>query len=154
MYLLDTCVCVDFMRGRLPSARQIFASEPPNSFKIPAIVAAELYYSAERSTRPEATHRSVAAFLSPFDIVAFDATCTFAYGNIRSALERAGQSIGHNDLLIAATALANQAILVTNNVGEFKRVPGLSLESWHETELPHLPDGSAPNRHARASECV
>ena len=73
-------------------------------------------------------------FTLPFEVLPFDSDCAHAYGRIRCQLERAGKKIGHNDLLIAATALANNAVLVTNNVDEFKRVPGLSLECWYEME--------------------
>ena len=62
----------------------------------------------------------------------FDSDCAREYGRIASLLERSGKKIGHNDLFIAATALANNAVLVTNNMDEFKRVPGLSLECWYE----------------------
>ena len=138
MYLLDTCICVDFMRGKIPYATQIFKSERPGAFKIPAIVAAELFYGAQKSVNPPRTLRTVEAFLLPFDIVPFDSTCTFTYGHIRRQLEKKGMSIGHNDLLIAATALATQSVLVTNNVKEFKRIPGLSLESWYEVDVDEL----------------
>ncbi|MFZ3193485.1 MAG: PIN domain-containing protein, partial [Moraxellaceae bacterium] len=63
-------------------------------------------------------------------VVDFDAEAALRYGEIRAALKRAGQLIGDNDLLIAAHALALDAILVTNNTREFERVGGLKLENW------------------------
>ena len=68
----------------------------------------------------------------PFVVLPFDSDCAREYGRTRALLERSGKKIGHNDLFIAATALANNAVLVTNNMDEFKRVPGLSLECWYE----------------------
>lgn len=65
----------------------------------------------------------------------FDSLCAQAYARVRTRLEKAGTLIGPNDLIIAATALAHQGILVTRNVDEFSRVPGLSVESWHEVEV-------------------
>ena len=88
-----------------------------------------------RSTRrAEKARWLVDEFTLPFEVVPFDSKCAHAYARIRGELEMTGKKIGPNDLLIAATALANNAVLVTNNVDEFKRVPGLSLECWYEME--------------------
>ena len=84
----------------------------------------------EKSANPRAAREAVEEFLLPFQVVPFDWRCANEYGKIRAALERQGKAIGGNDMLIAATALANDAVLVTNNVREFKRVPGLSLEHY------------------------
>ena len=77
----------------------------------------------------------VESFLLPFEIVPFGEKSARVYGRLRGDLESKGMTIGPNDLLIAATALAYGAVLVTNNVREFKRVPGLSLEEWDEVAL-------------------
>ena len=73
-------------------------------------------------------------FLSPFKIAPFDSRCAEHYGRIRATLASRGKTIGPNDLLIAATALANGAVLVTRNAREFQRVPGLTVEVWDEAE--------------------
>lgn len=135
MYLLDTCICVDFLRGRQPRAYELLQRSDPKLFKIPAVVAAELAVGAAKSTSPTKTRWTVEQFLAPFEVVPFDESCALVYGEIRAQLEREGRAIGQNDLLIAATALTYGAVLVTNNVDEFKRVPGLSLESWQEVDL-------------------
>lgn len=135
MYLLDSCICIDFLRGRQPRAYELLQKSDPKLFKIPAIVAAELAVGAEKSTNPTKTRWAVEQLLAPFEIVPFDESCALVYGGVRAQLEHEGRSIGQNDLLIAATALAYGAVLVTNNVEEFKRVPGLSLESWQEVDL-------------------
>ncbi|MEQ3251496.1 type II toxin-antitoxin system VapC family toxin [Eggerthella lenta] len=132
MYLLDSCICIDFLRGRLPYAYDLMRNSDPRLFKIPAIVEGELLVGVEKSSRPEKARWLVDEFTLPFDVLPFDSDCAREYGRIRALLERSGKKIGHNDLFIAATALANNAVLVTNNVDEFKRVPGLSLECWYE----------------------
>jgi tRNA(fMet)-specific endonuclease VapC len=69
-------------------------------------------------------------FLEPFDIVPFSDGATSTYASIRATLESRGNIIGPNDLLIAATVLSYNGILVTNNVREFGRVPDLKIENW------------------------
>lgn len=135
MYMLDSCVCIDFMRGRLPLGYDVLKRSDPRLFKIPAIVEAELRFGAEKSLNPSGNRLLLETFLAPFEIIAFDSPCAAAYARIRMELESAGTPIGPNDMLIAATALANEAVLVTNNIREFKRIPGLSLESWSECRL-------------------
>lgn len=135
MYMVDTNIWVDFLRGRLSYGLQLMKSSEPTLFKVPAIVEAELLHGAEKSKRPEYNRFCVEKLLSPFDIVPFCSKCAHAYGKLRTDLERNGACIGPNDLLIAATALVHGATLVTNNVNEFKCVSGLSLESWGEEDF-------------------
>ena len=70
------------------------------------------------------------ALLAPLEILPFDDKAIWAYGDLRSNLERKGASIGAIDTMIAAHTLALDAILVTNNSKEFARVDGLRLENW------------------------
>lgn len=134
MYILDTCICVEFLRGRLSIGYQMMHQSPAGLFKIPAMAVGELLLGAEKA--PEKwqalERRSVEVFLESFDVVPFDEKCARAYSRLRADLEARGCRIGEIDMEIAATALANQAVLVTNNVKEFGRVPGLSFESWHD----------------------
>jgi tRNA(fMet)-specific endonuclease VapC len=99
------------------------------SIAISVIVAAELRYGAARRNSARLT-RQLEAVLSAIETLPLAAPADRHYGSIRSALERIGQPIGHNDLLIAAHALALDTALVTNNVREFDRVPGLTVERW------------------------
>lgn len=135
MYYLDSNICIDLMRGRLPSAYQLMRASSPKLFALPAVVEAELRTGAEKSNRPQENRLLLERFLSPYETIPFDSRCAIAYGAIRTRLERRGLTIGPNDLLIAATALANGAILATNNAREFERVEGLMVESWAEVEL-------------------
>lgn len=134
MYYLDTCMCIDFLHGRLPGFRERLETSDPKLFGVPAIVQAELLSSAEYSASPGENRLKVETFLLPFAIVPFDSSCAVEYAHIQSGLERKGKPIGPNDMLIAATAVANSAYLVTHNVREFKRVRGLKLIDW--TEFP------------------
>ena len=98
--------------------------------KIPAIVAAELVHGAEKSAYPTRNMEQVEKFLMPFEIAPFDILAAYSYGKIRSSLEKRGEVIGPNDLIIAATVLSQNGILVTNNTKEFSRVKNLVWEDW------------------------
>lgn len=135
MYALDTCICIDFLRGKLPYAYALMKRTDPNLFKIPVIVEAELHVGAEKSRDPQRSRLVVEEFLAPFEILPFDSTAARIYGTTRAALERQGSIIGGNDLLIASIALSHGATLVTHNVREFKRISGLALEDWTEASL-------------------
>lgn len=135
MYLLDTCVCIELMRGRLPYTAEIMKQACPESFRIPFIVEAELLVGAEKSRHPRKTKLCVEQFLEPFQRIGFDSNCACAYSGIRAYLERKRMKIGPNDLLIASIAAANNATLITANVHEFTQVPGLRVENWEEVDL-------------------
>lgn len=135
MLMLDTCVCIEFLRGTMPNVFKALKSCDPQEIMVPAVVEAELRYGALRSARPQENLLKTELFLAPFEIAPFDSRCTEEYGTIRSELEREGRMIGPNDLMIAATARAHGATLVTNNVSEFERVSGLDVESWAVVEF-------------------
>lgn len=135
MYVLDTCICIDLMRGKLPLAYDIMRQCDPKQFVIPAITVAELEFGACKSSQPEQTRMNTERFLAPFRIAPFDEVCARAYGAIRNQLRLDGKPIGPNDMLIAATAMALQATLVSGNIREFSRVKGLQLENWYEIDL-------------------
>lgn len=135
MYLLDSNILIDISRGELKSGYDLMRASDASLFKVPAVVKAELLLGAAKSTRPGEMRFRVESLLLPFEIVPFDDRCASHYANIRATLEKKGMTIGANDYLIAATALAHSAVLVTNNVAEFKRVPGLSIESWQEIDF-------------------
>jgi tRNA(fMet)-specific endonuclease VapC len=95
-------------------------------------VKAELYFGARHSSKPAENLRLLYDFFLPFRSHPFDDACAEHYGTIRSELSRTGKLIGPNDLMIAATAIANDLILITHNTDEFSRVVGLHWEDWEE----------------------
>lgn len=134
MYMLDTCICVDIMRGKLPYAYELMRHSSPSQFQVPAVVIAELEFGIANSSNPDKTRALTERFLAPFVVAGFNEKCARAYGQLRNHLKQQGLLIGPNDMLIAATALSEQAILVTNNAREFARIPGLAVENWYEIE--------------------
>lgn len=133
MYVFDTNIIIEFLRGRLPSGLELLKNTDSRLVKIPAIVEAELLLGAQKSAKPEKTRLAVESLLCNYEILPFDSQCAHHYARVRADLEKVGMVIGPNDLIIAATAVAHDAILVTNNVREFKRVPELRIMSLHET---------------------
>ena len=131
IYLLDTNVCVSYLRGT--DRQQVEARLNAASFgdvALCSVVKAELLYGAARSQQPERNHSQLQRFFSGFPSLSFDDEAAAAYGTLRAALEASGTPIGPNDLMIAAIALASGLVLVTHNTAEFSRVPGLQIEDW------------------------
>ena len=110
-----------------PVARR-FSEHLPDC-AVSAIVAAEVKFGLEKKPSARAARRSV-ELLELLPQLAWEAPADQHYAEIRLALERAGTPIGANDLFIAAHALALDAVLVTANEREFRRVPGLKVENW------------------------
>ncbi len=129
-YQLDTDTCVHWLRGRDPALRTRLTALTPADVQISAVVRGELLVGAERSADPRATREDVLRFLDAFEVAPVDADVARHYALLRAGLEKRGESIGPNDLWIAATALAWGATLVTGNTREFRRVPRLHIENW------------------------
>jgi len=100
---------------------------------IPLQVRAELLVGAAKSTNPQTAKTRVMAFLAPFRVIWPDSQVEDHYVTIRSLLEAQGTIIGEADLWIAATARAAAGTLVTNNTGEFSRVPNLLITDWTQS---------------------
>lgn len=129
--LLDTCICIDLLRGSPASATQRLLSQDPAEVRIPAVAAAELLFGARKGGSKKALE-ATRAFIAGVGVAPFDDAAAEHYGLIRHNLQQAGKTIGPNDTLIAATALSLGAALATSNVNEFSRVPGLVVENWRE----------------------
>lgn len=97
---------------------------------VSSISAAELYFGVAQRARPEQARHALENLLGSVAVLPFGGKAVEAFGVVRSHLQRRGQLIGPYDLLIAAQAIAENAILVTNNTREFSRVPALALEDW------------------------
>jgi tRNA(fMet)-specific endonuclease VapC len=126
MYMLDTSVCVDLIRGRV-SETDLPA---PSECVLSVITVAELEVGIRRSTRPAAQRQAVEAFTGFFEVMPWDLQAASHYGDLRVDLEKRGLGIGPLDLLIAAHARRLGATLVTGNIREFRRVAGLSCREW------------------------
>ena len=99
---------------------------------VSAVTYAELMHSVEKSMAVEKNRIAMALFLSPIIVLDFKASAAEEYGKIRAELERKGTPIGPMDLLIAGHARSEGLILVTNNIKEFQRVEGLTVEDWSQ----------------------
>jgi tRNA(fMet)-specific endonuclease VapC len=130
LYALDTNACIELLRGRSPALGQRMAELLPSQVAVPSLVYAELLLGAALSANPLANRRLVDRLVAPLVMLDFDARAAAAYAAARAALQARGLPIGPNDLIIAATAIANQAVLVSANTREFERVPGLQVEDW------------------------
>jgi tRNA(fMet)-specific endonuclease VapC len=130
MYLLDTNACIRILNGTSPSLAERLRFIPRSQLRLSAVVKAELLYGARKSSRVAENLRLLERFFDSIASLPFDDACAEEYGLLREELDRAGTPIGANDMLIAATARAHHAILVTHNVREFSRVADLRLEDW------------------------
>jgi tRNA(fMet)-specific endonuclease VapC len=129
-YLLDTDICIRYINGRSPAVRAKLPTIPARDVAVSIITKAELFYGSAKSQSPERSRQKQLEFLRVLQTAPFDENAAVTYGSIRANLELRGTPIGGNDLLIAATAVASGLILVTHNIREFGRVPGLMIEDW------------------------
>jgi tRNA(fMet)-specific endonuclease VapC len=102
----------------------------PDDIGVAMMTVAELWFGALKSTDPARGRALTDAFLRPLVLLPFEQDAAERYGHARLHLEARGTPIGERDLIIAATALAYGLTVVTNNVSEFGRVPGLDVEDW------------------------
>ena len=130
MYMIDTCVCIEIMRGNLNVAKARISEDGFSNYAIPSIVAGELWTGVHKSKRVHENSNLLKNFLAPFEIVPFDTLCSEKYGEVRAYLETNGSKIGNNDTMIASVALSHNATIITNNIKDFSRVPALKVECW------------------------
>lgn len=128
--LLDTDICIYAINHKAPGPLERLRQYSLGDVGISAITYAELRYGVENSARAQENSVRLERFILPLELVPFDAEAGHAYGRVRTQLRRTGQTIGGNDMFIAAHALSLGVTLVTNNVREFERVADLSLERW------------------------
>ena len=128
-YLLDTNIVIYVIKRRPVEVLGVF-NENAGRMTISAITLSELFHGAEKSAKVAQNLAVVEEFASLLEVLPYTAKASQHYGAVRAALEKAGLPIGVNDLHIAAQARSEGLTLVTNNMGEFERVPGLLLENW------------------------
>lgn len=129
-YLLDTNICIYIMNQRPAKVIRRFKGTEPGRIGISSVTVSELEYGAYKSNRPKRNQQRLETFLIPFEILPYDRAASRIYGEIRARLERRGIVIGPLDLLIAAHALSQSRILITNNEREFCRIRALHVENW------------------------
>jgi tRNA(fMet)-specific endonuclease VapC len=133
MFCLDTSCVIAAITKRAPTVDHRLQAEFQRGTRVivPAVVLFELRFGIANSTRRAANERMLDVFLSaPVETVAFDAADASEAADIRLFLQRKGSPIGPYDVLIAAQARRRGAALVTANLREFRRVPGLLVQDW------------------------
>jgi tRNA(fMet)-specific endonuclease VapC len=128
--MLDTNICIYLIKEHPASVVERFALHPVGDVGISVITLAELEYGVSKSSRAARNRDALEQFVFPLEVAAFDRRATATYGRLRAGLEKKGHPIGSMDLLIAAHALSLGVRLITHNVREFRKVPGLPIEDW------------------------
>jgi tRNA(fMet)-specific endonuclease VapC len=128
-YLLDTNICIAWTKGDLAVKKRITTCAPED-IVLCSVVIAELMFGIQKSKNRSKTELTIKQFTQQFRSIPFDDEAAAHLGVTRAILEQAGTPIGPYDLMIAAIAQAHNLIVVTRNIGEFERVPSLSVETW------------------------
>ena len=131
-YLLDTNIVIYVLKRRPVEVLSTFNANA-SRMAISSITLAELMHGAEKSSRVSENLAAIEDFCSRLEVLPYGPKAAQHYGAIRAALEKLGQPIGVNDMHLAAHARSEGLVLVTNNMGEFARVPALEAENWVQT---------------------
>ncbi len=127
--MLDTNIVIYTIKNRPERVREVFKRHS-GQMAISAVTFGELIYGAERSSQPERNLNDIEGMIARLEVLPFDELAAAHFGQLRAELARAGTPIGPYDQMIAGHARALGLVLVTNNVDEFERVPGLRIENW------------------------
>lgn len=128
MYMLDTDTCSYVLKTKSAKLAERFMVDE-GKIAISEIVLAELRFGADNhQNRTEQIHDLIDDFIVRLEIIPWAASVH--YGKLRAMLQNSGTPIGNMDTLIAAHALSQDSILVTNNTKHFRRVPGLKIDNW------------------------
>jgi len=127
-YLLDTNICVHFFRGKYDLLTKMKEVGIENCL-ISEITLAELVYGAEYSNDPEKNNKFISDFIDKVSIIPI-LDAIREYGKQKSRLRKEGRLIGDFDLLIGSTAIANNLVVVTENVKDFERLKGIEIQNW------------------------
>src|SRR5260370_5293197 len=128
-HMLDTNLCIRVLRDRPAGLRPRFNAEA-ETLCISTITLAELLHGAAKSARPPETRRAVESMAERLSVLDFDSRAADHAGHIHAELERRGALIGPYDILIAGHARSQGLVVITGNLGEFRRVEGLRSEDW------------------------
>jgi len=128
-YMLDTNTCIYVIRTRTVALREKF-NTLAEQLCISSVTLGELHYGAEKSSRRAENLIAIEHFVARLDVLPFGDKAAAHYGQLRAELERAGTPCGPHDIQIGGHARSEGLIIVTNNVREFARMPGLRVENW------------------------
>ncbi len=128
-FMLDTNICIFTIKNRPQQVREVFKRHS-GQLSISTVTLMELIYGAEKSASPERNLADVEGFAARLEVLPYDTQAAAHSGQLRAELARLGKPIGPYDQMIAGHARAQGLILVTNNLREFERVPGLRVEDW------------------------
>jgi tRNA(fMet)-specific endonuclease VapC len=128
-YMLDTNICIYVMK-RYPQALREKFNSLAEQLCISCITLGELHYGAEKSARRTDNLTAIEHFVARLDVLPFEAKAAMHYGQVRAELERAGTPCGPHDMQIGGHARSEGLIVVTNNLREFSRMPGVRVENW------------------------
>lgn len=132
-YLLDTNICIFFLRGKLNLDEIIYRKGVKNCF-ISEVTVFELRYGAENGANPRKSHEAVDKFIKGLSIIPIIGAVK-KYAEIKVALRKNGTPVHDEfDLIIGATAVANKLVLVTDNIKDFRDIKGLKMENWFNRE--------------------
>jgi tRNA(fMet)-specific endonuclease VapC len=127
-WLLDTNVLIHAQRGEPAAVRRRMQEQSPSDLALSAVTIAELWYGALRSAAPDVKRSLWLRVVEPYEVVHFDRAAAEMHAEVRYELRHT--PIGERDLLIAASALAHDLIVVTSNTSEFSRIGRLRVEDW------------------------
>lgn len=128
-FMLDTNICIFTIKNRPEQVREAFKRHS-GQLSISTVTLMELIYGAEKSANPERNLADIEGFAARLEVLPYDTQAAAHSGQLRAELARIGKPIGPYDQMIAGHARAQGLILVTNNLREFERVPGLRVEDW------------------------
>lgn len=128
-YMLDTNIVIYTIKNRPTRVKEAF-KQHQDQMCISSVTWGELIYGAERSSQPERNLSDIEQMVARLEIAPFEAQAAAHFGQLRAELYRTGKPIGQYDMMIAGHARSKGLILVSNNLKEFERVPGLRVENW------------------------
>jgi len=129
-FMLDTNICIYLIKKKPAGVLSRLETYHPSDIGISVITLSELDFGVENSSNPQKNKLALVEFLSPFEILPFNELAAREYGKIRAELKKKGNLIGSLDMFIAAHAIAENCILVTNNVSEFECISKLKIDNW------------------------
>lgn len=129
-YMLDTNICIYLMKAVPPAALRDKFDALADELCISVVTLAELRFGAEKSMRRERSLQALDDFVANLEVLPFGHNAAIHYGQLRAELGRAGTPCGLHDTQIGAHARSEGLIVVTNNLREFARMPGLRVENW------------------------